>query len=257
MGHDPGVCAHAVGSNVSYALGQLAGAEEHARSAVELAKRVEHAPTLAFALWFVGCAHAARSDIGRTKSVADELLRLSEEQRLPQMRTSALILGGWATAADGEPKAALREIDAGLSSWRGIGMRNFLQVFGVLAAEVALVAGDYEESLRRAAEALAIGKETGEGWWTSRGLTVQGSAFLHLGDRDAAEDRFDAALQEARQQGARSWELRAATSLARLWSEQGEPRRAHDLLEPIHGWFTGDFDTADLRDAKALLDALR
>jgi len=255
MGHDPGVCAHVIGTNVSYGLGRLAEAGEHARNAVTLAGRVQHAPTLAFALSFLGIANAARSDVAGTGSVAEELLRLSEEQRLPQMRATAMILGGWAMAADA-PKAGVEQIDIGLSSWRRIGMRNFLQTFGVLAAEASLAAGDHQEGLRQISEALMIGEETGEGWWRSRALAVQGTTLLHLGDTDAAKDRLEAALRCARQQGAKSWELRAATSLARLRAERGDRREAHDLLAPIYGWFTEGVATPDLIKAKALLDQL-
>ena len=256
MGHDPAVCAHGVGSTVSYALGRLAGAADHARTALQLARRLEHAPTMAFALWFVGCAQAAQSDVVHTSSAADELLRISEEQKLPQMRASALILGGWAMAADGEPKAALQQIEAGLAAWRRIGMRNFLQVFEVLAAEASLRACQYDAGLRHASEAFAIGKQTGERWWEPRALGVQANALLHLGDRAAAEDRFAAALQSAREQAAKSWELRAATRLASLWADQGKRAQARDLLAPVYGWFTEGFDTADLKHAKALLDEL-
>jgi predicted ATPase len=256
MGHDPAVCAHAVGSIVGSLTGRLAEAEDHASNAVRLARRLEHAPTLALALWFVGCAHAARGEAGRTRAMTDELLRLSEEQKLPQMRASALILGGWALAAHGEPKPARQQIDTGLSIWRGIGMRNFLQLFGVLAADASLRARGYEEAFRHASEALAIGAQTGERWWEPRALSAQGSALVHLGEIAAAEERFEAALRCARKQGAKTWELRAAASLARIWAEQGERQKALDLLAPVHGWFTEGLDAPDLIEARDLLNSL-
>jgi predicted ATPase len=100
--------------------------------------------------------------------------------------------------------------------------------------------------------------ETGEGLWEAEIHRLKGELLLHRCSegQGRAEASFRKALNAARRQDSRSLQLRAATSLARLWAGQGERQKAHDLLAPIYGWFTEGFDTADLKDAKALLDEL-
>jgi predicted ATPase len=108
------------------------------------------------------------------------------------------------------------------------------------------------------AEALAFGDESGERWWEADLYRLKGELLLTLStdNRAEADARFHRALEIARQQSAKAFELRAATSLARLWRDQGKRAEADDLLAPIYGWFTEGFDTADLKDAKALLNEL-
>ena len=119
-------------------------------------------------------------------------------------------------------------------------------------------AGQLKQALATVAKALAVADSNSETWCNSELQRLRGN-FLLQQDRNnmARADRsFRNALQVARAQQAKALELRAATSLARLWAEQGERRKAHDLLAPIYSWFTEGFDTADLNDAKALLDEL-
>ena len=119
-------------------------------------------------------------------------------------------------------------------------------------------AGRHAEALEHAAQALAVGEQTGERWWEAKVHATRGHILLHSGSRnvEAAAASFQTAIRVARKQEARSWELRAATSLARLWAEQGKRRKAHHLLAPLYGWFTEGFDTADLKEAKALSEML-
>jgi predicted ATPase len=107
-------------------------------------------------------------------------------------------------------------------------------------------------------EALALVDTTGERWCEAELHRLKGELLLQGSSENAteAEACFHHALEIARTQQAKSFELRAATSLARLWQHQGKRQEAHDLLAPVYGWFTEGFDTADLKDAKALLDAL-
>ena len=105
-------------------------------------------------------------------------------------------------------------------------------------------------------EALDRSEATGERWSEAELLRWKGEALLRLGDRDRAEACLLRAVSVARGQGARMWELHAATSLARLWQDQGRRAEAHDRLAPVYGWFSEGFDTPDLREARALLDDL-
>jgi predicted ATPase len=128
-----------------------------------------------------------------------------------------------------------------------------------LLAEVCRRAGRPDAGQSAIAEALAFAEESGERWWEAELHRLRGDLLLaqSAAGRGEAEACFHRALEIAQGQSAKAFELRAATSLARLWAEQDERQKAHALLAPIYGWFTEGFDTADLKDAKALLDELR
>ena len=257
MGHDPAVCGHALAAGVTWMLGLGEQAERHAADALELARRLRHAPTLAFALWFIAGGHAARSDHVAALGATEELFQLSEDQGLVQTRTSALIIGGWAAACSGRAKEGVEQVRAGLADWRRMGFRNYLQPFTCLLAESLTHTGHYAEALEHLGQASAVGDEIGERWWEARIHRLRGDLLLHSGARkEAAVRAFGIAIEVARAQDAKGFELQAARSLARLWAEQGERAKAHDLLAPVYGWFTEGFDTQGLKDAKALLDQL-
>ena len=105
-------------------------------------------------------------------------------------------------------------------------------------------------------EAFALAEKTGERWWESRIHHLRGEALLHSGSSDSAVASLQMAIQVAQSQNAKSWELRAATRLARLWTEQGKRDAANDILAPVHAWFTEGFETDDLIEATALLKEL-
>ena len=117
-------------------------------------------------------------------------------------------------------------------------------------------AGQIEEALTLLDEALQIAGRTGERWFAAELNRHKGQLLLRQGRAEAAEELYRKALAIAEEQEAKLWELRAATSLARLWGDQARPAEACDLLAPVYGWFTEGFDTADLKEAKALLDQL-
>src|SRR5262249_36145002 len=118
--------------------------------------------------------------------------------------------------------------------------------------------GQTEEGLSGVAEALALVNRNGERWWEAELYRLKGVLLLQqtAPEERQAEICFQQALDIAKRQGAKSWELRTAMSLSRLWQRQGKRAEAHDLLAPVYGWFTEGFDTADLQDAKVLLEAL-
>jgi len=118
------------------------------------------------------------------------------------------------------------------------------------------MAGQIEEGLTLLEEAFQIVERTGERWLEAELYRHKGQLLMRQGHPAAAEELYRKALRIARDQEARLWELRAATSLARLWREQGRRAEAHELLAPVYGWFTEGFDTADLKEAKALLEEL-
>jgi predicted ATPase len=119
--------------------------------------------------------------------------------------------------------------------------------------------GQFDKAWRCISETLTAVKNTKERLWEADVLRTAGDVALNSPQPDAAkaEAYFQRAISVARQQQAKSWELRASVSLARLWRSQGKPQQARELLAPVYGWFTEGFDTLDLKDAKALLDELR
>ena len=168
------------------------------------------------------------------------------------------ILQGWADAQRGEATTGIARIRDGLAAAEATGARVYTPLFLTLLAEALALAGKIEEGLAALDDALAKAAVSGERGWDAEIHRLRGelTGRLPYPDPAKAEDSFRTALAIAREQGTRGYELRAATSLARLWAEQGRRAEARDLLAPLYGWFTEGFDTADLKDAKALLDAL-
>jgi predicted ATPase len=255
LGHDPAVCALGFGAVVQWLRGYPERAIRLEREASELARRLRHAPSLAQALWLAGESQFARRDSAAVMVTATELLELCEEHRISQQRARALIFIGWALARSGEVTEGTQRLAEGLDAWTRLGARSYLPRGLSLLAESYLLSRRYAEGLEQVAQALAVAAETGENWYLARLHHLRAELLQARGrDADAAEASLRTAIDIARTQGARGWELRAATSLARLWRDQGKRREAYDLLAPIYGWFTEGFDTPDLKDAKALLD---
>ena len=257
LGHDPAVCGLAIGAPVHWLLGRFEEALDLERRALELARRLRHAPSLAHALWFVGEAQVARRDVVASKATAEELLALCEEHRLPQPRATALMFLGWALARSGNIAAGTKRVEEGLLVWQRLGARSYLPRGLCLLADCHMLAGRHAEGIAVLDQALAVTGETGERWCEARMHQLRGELLLHAhGSSDrAAEACLQTALKVARGQGARAWELGAATVLARLWLESGERQRAHDLLAPIRESLPRGVTAPDLRDAEALLAA--
>jgi predicted ATPase len=143
-----------------------------------------------------------------------------------------------------------------VAAWKETGARVFLtQWFGFLA-EAYVQAGQFDDALAALDQAAETVAATGESHYQAELHRLRGAVLAATGDNAGAALWLQRAIHTARSQQAKSLELRAATSLGRLWRDQGRRAPAHDLLAPIYGWFTEGFDTADLKDAKALLDEL-
>jgi predicted ATPase len=167
-------------------------------------------------------------------------------------------LRGWALAHQGQVKEGIEQITQGLRAHRGTGAVAQRLYFLALLAEAYDIMGQPEEGLTVLTEALTLTETTGERWHEPELRRLKGELLLQQSSDNQAEAEtcFHHAITIARSQQAKSLELRAATSLARLWQQQGKRQEAHDLLAPVYNWFTEGFDTADLKDAKVLLDEL-
>ena len=131
-----------------------------------------------------------------------------------------------------------------------------MSLYFALLAEACEIAGQIEEGAAQLDQALQLVKGTGERWFAAELNRRKGGLLLRKGQAEAAEEMYRKALDIAREQQAKMWELRAATSLARLWGDQGRRGAARDLLASVYGWFTEGFATPDLKEAKAVIDEL-
>jgi len=243
---------------VVWALGYPDQALSLSRQSVDNAKGIEHAHTLAMALNYAGCIRYFLRDPPGLRTLAEELVALSNENNFPVWLSAAKALRGNALAGQGRAGEGVAAIEEGLADYRAIGGMLTRPFLLSLLAEAQMQTGQAEAASRHIDDALAIAREGDEHWWMSELQRRRGELLLASGGSvEEAEACMKDAIATAVAQQAKSLELRAATSLARLRSSQGRRREAHDLLAPVHGWFTEGFDTADLKDAKALLDELK
>jgi predicted ATPase len=258
VGHDPAVCALATSAIVQRTLGHPAQAARCEGEAVGVARGLRHAPSLAYALSYVCVSQATCGGSAVVIATATELMGLSEQHGLPQLRAWSLLFLGWALAQSGETADGIALLEEGLRVLSRLGVRPLLPTGLCLAAETYLAERRYAEAFEQVARAFELASETGEQWFVPRLHQVRAELLLHAhgpGD-EAAEASLRQALAVARQQNAKGRELPAATSLARFWLDRGRRHAVRDLLTPIYGWFTEGFDTPDLKEAKALLDQL-
>jgi predicted ATPase len=255
-GQDIGVSAFVC---LSWALWHRGYPDRSARAAdraLALSRELGHAHTLAHALGLAGVAAVFARDVATVYARSNDCVTLASEHGFPGWSAYGRILQGWAVAQQGEATAGIALIGDGLATREATGSRLWTPLFLALLAEALVFAGKIEEALAALDDALATAAGSGERGWNAEIHRLRGELTGRLPHPDLAkaEDSFHAALAIAREQGTRGYELRAATSLARLWREQGRQNEARALLAPLYGWFTEGFDTADLKEAKALLD---
>jgi predicted ATPase len=188
---------------------------------------------------------------------APALAALAAEHGFALWQAAGMAFDGWLLAERGRAAEGIARIEDGLVAYRATGAALFVPYFLALVGTTHGAAGRAAVGRHLLAEALDRVQRTGERWFEAELHRLQGELLRPTGaDRAMAECCFQRAMALARAQNAKLWELRAATSLARLWAEQSRRTEARDLLAPIYGWFTEGFDTPDLIETKALLDAL-
>jgi class 3 adenylate cyclase/predicted ATPase len=256
LGHDPAVCALSIGSVLQWALGYPTQGIQSERDAVDLARRLQHVPSLAHALWFVCQAQTARSDAAAVVRTATELLTLSEEHGLPQTCATALAYLGWAVGQTDDVTGGVQRLEEGLAKYNRLGVRSNLCLMICLLAETYFMARQYDKAMEQANFAITTSSEIGDRWCLPRIHTIRARLLQTFREIDAAEAGLRMAIEIATAQSAKGSQLHAANSLARLWRDQGKTQQARELLAPVYGWFTEGFDTRDLKEAKALLEEL-
>jgi predicted ATPase len=251
-GHDPGVCAGCFGAQVDWLLGYPERGLALCSAALALAERIAHPFSLLEALLFNAMLHLDRGEAEMALQRLDAAETLAAEQRLSFVLEPRLLRGAALIA-----KGAFADAVACLRQGHEIQRVNQSRPLGfALLAAVLVQQGEHAAALAMARDGLKAQNETGHGLWHAELHRVEGSALIGCNRIEEAETAFKDALRVAQRQQAKAYELRAATSLARLWGEEGRRAEARDLLAPVFGWFTEGFDTADLTEAKALLSGL-
>jgi predicted ATPase len=192
----------------------------------------------------------------RCHDLATELLELSQEHDFPVMRGIGMFFLGWETADGGDLQQGIALMEQGLALTSAAGRRVTRPYTLAVLAGAKADLGKPGEALELLEDALASAEVSGEHWYQAELHRLRGRLLVDRSLDDESQACFQRAIEVSRGQRAMILELRAVTSLARLWRDQGKRTEAHDLLAPIYGWFTEGFDTPDLKEAKALLDTL-
>jgi class 3 adenylate cyclase/tetratricopeptide (TPR) repeat protein len=254
-GHDPGICARYIGGWAEWLLGYPDKALASIDESLALADRVAHPFTSLATLYFAFAVHISNRQPDEVLKRLDVAEVFAAEQRLSFM-VEPEIMRGAALVVSGAVDEATDLIRQGLIKTRRNGTTFFLP-FGLASLADALVRrGEYTAALAAAQEGLEVAEATGQHVWDAELHRLSGVASLVGNKIDESQTYFGKALAVARRHQARAYELRAATSVARLWAEQGRRAQACELLAPIYGWFTEGFNTADLKDAETLLDEI-
>ena len=251
----PGVWCLAVAANTLWCLGYPAQARRRCQEALVLAQEINHPYSLAVAQHFVLLMSQRRREVAAVQTQAAALLSLATSHGFPLFMGFGTYWHGWALAMQSQGEKGLPQIHQGMTTIVATGQTLTRPLCLATLAEAAGRVGPVDEGLRLLARALAAFESTGRGDLVAEAYRLQGEFLLRQAAPDAAqaEASFQQALVIARRQQAKSWELRAAVSLSRLWQQQGKQDEAQQLLAPLYSWFTEGFDTTNLQEAKALL----
>ncbi|MFQ5759521.1 MAG: AAA family ATPase [Acidiferrobacterales bacterium] len=258
-GHDPGVCCRYTAAATLWFLGYPDQALRKARDAITLAQELSQTVSLVIAHSFSSWLHQYRREPRLVQEHAEAAIALCTEHGImPHYLAVGTVLQGWAMAAEGQVAEGVAEIRQGLNAFEATGTKHRKSYYLVLLAQAHGWAGEVEQGLQALAEAFDFAEKTGERTWDAEMHRLKGDLMLARSAKNQSEAAtcFNQSIEIARRQSAKSPELCAATSLARLWADQGKRQEACDLLDPIYDWFTQGFDTADLSEAMQLLEKL-
>jgi len=262
-GHDPAVCSLVVASRVLWLQGYPDQALQKTKDTLALAREVSHPYSLVFALVGSASVHVQRKEIEALREGLEAGLTLATDQGFPRMIAQFKVLQGWLLAEQGNKEEGIAQILEGKTT-----IEDHMQsYFAALLADSYLKTGQTEKGLNTVNETLARVHKTGLKFYEAELDRIKGELLQMQEGKNQkakgkseegleAESCFQQAIKLSQQQGAKSLELRAVMSLSRLRQEQGKKKAAHQLLAEVYGWFTEGFDTADLKEAKALLEEL-
>jgi len=257
-GHDPGVCCRMHSGMALWFLGYPKSALERSRSGLALARDLSHLGSIVNALPFAILVHQLRGDGAVAREFTESIITISAERGFPQWLLFGKVFDAWFQVEQRGGEAAIAQLRGAIAEYRATGNELYVPGFFSLLATALLKRGAADEGLGVVADAQAMVEATGMQLWDSEYHRLKGELLLAR-DPAAGQDaeiEFRQAIEIARGQSTKSWELRAAVSLSRLWQRQGKRQEAARLLAEVHGWFTEGFDTVDLMEAKSLLDRL-
>jgi len=241
-----------------WCLGYPDAALADADRALGEAREIGQAATLMYALGIAAPPYLQCGNYAQASAMTDELVSLAEEKGALHWRALAIVNRGLLATLKGTASEAIQMLTSGIAARRSVGGTHWLPLYlsNLSAARAEL--GQFDDALRCIGEAMTAMETTKDRCCEAEVYRTAGKISLESPEPDAAKAQiyFERALAVARQQEAKSWELRAAMSMARLWRHQGKRDEARELLAPVYGWFTEGFDTLDLKEAKALLDDL-
>jgi class 3 adenylate cyclase/predicted ATPase len=256
IGHDLGVMTLCHRGIDLWLLGYPDAARVDIDRALGQAREFQHAATLMYALNYNSIVNAFRGDTANDQ--ADELVALAAEKGALFWKASGELIKSWLFVLKGHASEAVTSFSSAIPMFRSTGATIFVPLFLSMRGSAFAQLQQFDQARHCIGEAMALAEASGERWFDAEIHRIAGEIELDSSERkgDDAQRYFEQALDVARAQQARALELRAATSLARLWRDQDKRAEAHDLLALVYGWFTEGFDTLDLMEAKALLAEL-
>jgi predicted ATPase/DNA-binding winged helix-turn-helix (wHTH) protein len=257
IGQDLGAGCRSYSAICLWLLGLPDQAMERAQGALARAEELSDPFSIGFArCWLAHVSRLCRK-VETVQQQAEAALTLATEQGFPVWAAMATMLRAWALSAQ-DACAGLDELQKGIAAWKRTGAVIWLPLYFAMLAEAFALNGKADEGLQSLAEAQTLLEQTDDRWWEPEIYRLRGILLFQRSKAEQVESEtwFRRALDVARRQEAKSLELRAATSLARLWRDQGKMAEARHQLAPIRGWFTEGFDTLDLIEAETLLDEL-
>ena len=274
-GTDLGVAGHCYHALTLWHLGYPDQALQESRRSITLAQDVAHSYSLSYALSVSAWLYYLRREVRAAQEEVEAAIRVATENEIPYWVIWGKTLRGWVLALQGEGEEGISQLRQNLAALRALGQEVGMTLRLVMLVDAYRVGGHPEDGLQVLREALEMVEERGERVYEAELYRLKGELILNDERRMMDDERkiekiadlpdamieaeacFLKAIEVARHQEAKSWELRAATSLARLWQQQGKRTEARDLLAPVYEWFTEGFDTPDLKAAKTLLESLR
>ena len=266
---EPGMTLLAYSSPLLWCIGYPSQAEERMHQAVSIGKDTNHPFSEAVSLHFKTVLYQYRGEAEKVKTSATQMLQICQEHGFSAWEAAATVMKGWAFAAQNCPEEGIAMIREGIDAWKETRGELLMPLFLALLGQAYQRAGQYGLALQTLDAALRVITRTGERTYAAELARQKGGLCLILAEKtDAvdsentqstvaeAESYFQEALAIARQQDAKSWELRAALSLSELWRTQNRGEDAYNLLKPIYAWFSEGLDTYDLVRAKNLLKEL-
>jgi predicted ATPase len=258
FGQDARVAALSFRSWAMWMLGYPQAGLSDADQAIQEAREIGQSASLMFAMVIGSFPMIFCGNYAKAKVVIDEVAALADEKGALLWKASGIVQQGCLLTLTGKASDAVQIVTSGIAAWRSTGATVWTPIYLSYLARAYAELGQFRDAWRCIDEAVTAIEATGERWCEAEVHRLAGELALTSPESHETKVQayFEHALALARKQQAKSWELRAATSLARLWRDQGKVQQARELLAPVYGWFTEGFDTRDLKDAKALRDEL-